>query len=81
MNEMKFEAALKRLEAIVDQLEEGQLDLEKSLELFEEGIQLARFCAEKLQEAEQKIELLTREHEGLFAEEPSEEEPEEEQEA
>ena len=69
MSTMKFEKALKRLEAIVDQLEDGQIDLEKSLQLFEEGIGLARFCAGKLQEAEQKIELLSQEHEDLFAEE------------
>ncbi len=74
MKDMKFEKALKRLEAIVEQLEDGELDLEKSLHLFEEGIQLARHCADKLQEAEQKIELLTEEHEALFAEEPSAEE-------
>jgi exodeoxyribonuclease VII small subunit len=78
MKEMKFEKALQRLEAIVEQLEDGQLDLEKSLQLFEEGIKLARYCAEKLQEAEQKIELLTEEHEALFSEETSEEEEEEE---
>lgn len=77
MSAMKFEKALKRLEAIVDQLEDGQPDLEKSLQLFEEGIGLARFCAEKLQEAEQKIELLSSEHQGLFAgEETPDEEPE-----
>ncbi len=82
MKEMKFEKAMKRLEDIVEQLEDGQLDLERSLRLFEEGIQLARYCAEKLQEAEQKIELLTEEHEALFGEEPPpEEEDEEEEEA
>ncbi len=78
MSTMKFEKALKRLEAIVDQLEDGQIDLEKSLQLFEEGIGLARFCAGKLQEAEQKIELLSREHEDLFAEEEADDEEEEE---
>ncbi len=79
MSEMKFEKALKRLEAIVDQLEDGQIDLEKSLQLFEEGIGLARFCAGKLQEAEQKIELLSQEHEDLFAEEEADDEEEEPQ--
>ena len=78
MSTMKFEKALKRLEAIVDQLEDGQIDLEKSLQLFEEGIGLARFCAGKLQEAEQKIELLSREHEDLFAEEEADDDEEEE---
>ncbi|MDV2495349.1 MAG: exodeoxyribonuclease VII small subunit [bacterium] len=79
MSTMKFEKALKRLEAIVDQLEDGQIDLEKSLQLFEEGIGLARFCAGKLQEAEQKIELLSREHEDLFAEEEADDDEEEPQ--
>ena len=79
MSTMKFEKALKRLEAIVDQLEDGQIDLEKSLQLFEEGIGLARFCAGKLQEAEQKIELLSQEHEDLFAEEEADDEEEEPQ--
>ncbi|MEE8219866.1 MAG: exodeoxyribonuclease VII small subunit [bacterium] len=79
MSTMKFEKALKRLEAIVDQLEDGQIDLEKSLQLFEEGIGLARFCAGKLQEAEQKIELLSREHEDLFSEEEADDEEEEEE--
>ena len=78
MSTMKFEKALKRLDAIVDQLEDGQIDLEKSLQLFEEGIGLARFCAGKLQEAEQKIELLSREHEDLFAEEEADDDEEEE---
>ncbi len=79
MSTMKFEKALKRLEAIVDQLEDGQLDLEKSLQLFEEGIGLARLCAGKLQEAEQKIELLSQEHEDLFAEEEADDDEEEPQ--
>jgi exodeoxyribonuclease VII small subunit len=79
MSTMKFEKALKRLEAIVDQLEDGQIDLEKSLQLFEEGIGLARLCAGKLQEAEQKIELLSREHEDLFAEEEADDDEEEPQ--
>lgn len=79
MSTMKFEKALKRLEAIVDQLEDGQIDLEKSLQLFEEGIGLARFCAGKLQEAEQKIELLSQEHEDLFAEEEADDDEEEPQ--
>lgn len=79
MKEMKFEKALQRLEAIVEQLEDGQLDLEKSLQLYEEGIRLARHCAEKLQEAEQKIELLSQEHSALFAEEPEEYEEEEDE--
>ena len=47
---MKFEEALKRLEEIVNQMEQDA-DLEKSLVLFEEGIKLVRFCSSKLEEA------------------------------
>jgi len=51
----KFEDALKRLETIVETLESGEVDLEKSLELFEEGRGLSRQCLERLQEMEQKV--------------------------
>jgi exodeoxyribonuclease VII small subunit len=53
-----FESALAELETIVKTLEEGDLALEKSLELFERGIQLSRFCHARLEEAEQRIEIL-----------------------
>jgi exodeoxyribonuclease VII small subunit len=54
-----FESALAELDAIVKSLEEGDLPLEKSLELFERGVQLSRFCHSKLEGAEQRIEILT----------------------
>ena len=54
-----FEAAIAELETIVKRLEEGDLPLEKSLELFERGVQLSRFCHSKLEEAERRVELLT----------------------
>ena len=53
-----FEDALTRLEAIVKDLERGDLTLESSLERYEEGVQLTRFCAGKLEEAEKRIEVL-----------------------
>ena len=53
-----FEAALTELDAIVKKLEEGDLALEKSLELYERGVQLSRFCHARLEEAEKRIELL-----------------------
>ena len=53
-----FEAAIAELEGIVKKLEEGDLALEKSLELYERGVQLARFCHSKLEGAERRIELL-----------------------
>jgi exodeoxyribonuclease VII small subunit len=54
-----FESAIAELETIVKRLEEGDLALEKSLELFERGVQLSRFCHAKLEEAEQRVEILT----------------------
>jgi exodeoxyribonuclease VII small subunit len=54
-----FETALSRLEQIVGALEKGDLSLEDSLKLYEEGIARARFCQERLEEAESKIEVLS----------------------
>jgi exodeoxyribonuclease VII small subunit len=69
-----FEGAIKRLEEIVAQLESGDLQLEKSLELFEEGIKLSRFCHTKLDEAERKVEILLKNAEGELKRAPFEEE-------
>jgi exodeoxyribonuclease VII small subunit len=60
----KFEEALQKLEAIVTQMEEGDLPLEETLKAFEEGVRLARFCASKLDEAERKVEKLMRDQAG-----------------
>jgi exodeoxyribonuclease VII small subunit len=60
----KFEEALQKLEAIVTQMEEGDLPLEETLKAFEEGVKLARFCANKLDEAERKVEKLMRDQAG-----------------
>jgi exodeoxyribonuclease VII small subunit len=59
-----FEAALKQLEDIVQRLERGELPLEESLKLYEEGIRLSRLCHAKLEEAEGKIELLMKDARG-----------------
>jgi exodeoxyribonuclease VII small subunit len=59
--EKNFETSLSTLERIVAQLESGDLPLERSLELFEEGIGLVRDCQSQLQDAERKVELLLRE--------------------
>ena len=59
-----FEDALKRLEEIVQQMESGDLTLENSLGLFEEGVRLTRVCSQRLDEAEKKIELLTKDEQG-----------------
>ena len=53
-----FESAIAELETIVKTLEEGDLALEKSLELFERGVQLSRFCHSRLEQAERRIEIL-----------------------
>jgi exodeoxyribonuclease VII small subunit len=54
-----FEGAIAELEAIVKKLEEGDLPLEKSLELYERGVHLSRFCHARIEEAERRIEILT----------------------
>jgi len=59
-NEPTFEEAMGRLEDIVRELEEEELPLEKSLEIFEEGVKLSRLLNGKLNEAEQKVEILLR---------------------
>jgi exodeoxyribonuclease VII small subunit len=59
-----------RLEQIVDTLEAGNLPLEDSLKAFEEGVGLARRCARYLDEAEKRIELLTKDEAGLLRVEP-----------
>jgi len=72
MKDIKFEDALQRLEQIVDQLEGGDLALDDSLKVFEEGVALARRCAKHLEEAEKRIELLTKDESGLLKAEPFE---------
>ena len=62
--ELSFEKALERLEEIAQRLEAGDLDLEAALVAFEDGVGLARRCAEQLREAERRIEVLTQEGDG-----------------
>ena len=59
-----FEASLEALERIVHELEQGDLPLESSLELFERGIHLSRECQERLSQAERRIEVLLRDNQG-----------------
>ena len=59
-----FETSLDALEQIVRELERGDLPLEKSLELFEQGIRLSRECQERLNQAERRIEVLMRDNQG-----------------
>jgi len=64
----KFEECLQRLEMIVDELEEGDLALEQSLALFEEGMKLSDSCRKELEEAEGKVEILLKQNGKLQAE-------------
>jgi exodeoxyribonuclease VII small subunit len=66
MPKEKFEDALSKLEKIVSKLEEGDIPLEESLKLFEEGIRLSRFCNQKLDEAEKKVEILLKGKDGTL---------------
>jgi len=61
---LNFEAQLASLERIVRELERGDLPLEQSLELFEQGVKLSRECQERLNEAERRIEVLLRGGDG-----------------
>jgi exodeoxyribonuclease VII small subunit len=72
MNIKDFESALKSLEEIVAQLEAGDLALDRALELFEEGVKITRFCNAKLEEAQRKVEMLTRNTSGALVETPFE---------
>jgi exodeoxyribonuclease VII small subunit len=61
---MKFESALEDLERVVEQLETGALSLEDSLTAFEKGVGLVKFCNQKLNEVEKKIDFLVKDKEG-----------------
>lgn len=65
--EMSFEEAMARLEEVVKELEDGRLPLGRSLELFAEGIRLSRICSSHLEEAEQRIYILTEGEKGEVA--------------
>jgi exodeoxyribonuclease VII small subunit len=72
MTEKKFEEAMERLENIVESLEKGDLSLEDSLKIFEEGMKLVSFCSGKLDEAEQKVTMLIKDQRGKYSREPFE---------
>lgn len=61
---IKFESALEDLELVVEQLETGALSLEDSLTAFEKGVGLVKFCNQKLNEVEKKIDFLVKDKEG-----------------
>jgi exodeoxyribonuclease VII small subunit len=66
----KFEDSLKQLETIVGQLEKGDLPLEDSLKLFEEGMRLSAVCKEELEAAEGKVQILLKQRDGSMKAEP-----------
>jgi len=68
--EKSFEEALRKLEKIVMELEEGELSLEEALKKFEEGIELSRFCTQKLTQAEERVKKLIKTERGEFKTEP-----------
>jgi exodeoxyribonuclease VII small subunit len=61
-----FEESLKRLEAIVERLEQGETPLDEAIELYEEGIELSKFCGEKLKTVELKLKKLSKNLNGEF---------------
>ena len=65
---VKFEECLERLEKIVTELEKGEVPLERSLTLFEEGMQLSASCRKQLEEAEGKVEILLKQNVKLQTE-------------
>ena len=81
MAEIKFEEALKKLEKIVEDLEDGSLSLDDALGKYEEGIKLSKLCARRLEAAKKKVEILLKSGDGTvdlrpFDETASEEKPE-----
>ncbi|MHB8063068.1 MAG: exodeoxyribonuclease VII small subunit [Ruminiclostridium sp.] len=68
-NEKSFEAAMLDLEQIVSKLEKGDVSLEEAITNFQQGIELSRYCASKLDDAEKKISILLQNEEGNLIEE------------
>lgn len=65
-----FEKAMKQLGQIVQELESGDLPLEKAIKKFEDGVRLSKFCSEKLNETEKRITILLENKEGNIVEKP-----------
>jgi exodeoxyribonuclease VII small subunit len=65
-----FEESLKKLETIVEKLEQGDLPLEESLKLFEEGVGLSAICKKELDDAEGKVQILIKQRDGSLKPEP-----------
>ncbi|MDX1708825.1 MAG: exodeoxyribonuclease VII small subunit [Desulfobacterales bacterium] len=76
MAQKTFEQSIKQLEKIVQELEDGDLPLEKAIKKFEEGIKLTRFCSSKLDETEKKVSVLLKDAEGRLTAKPFQSEDE-----
>lgn len=66
MAEVKFEEAVKKLGKIVEDLEKGDLSLDEALKKYQEGLEMARVCSQKLDSAKKKIDLLAKNKKGEF---------------
>jgi len=66
LNNLDFEKAYKELESLVERMERGEQDLETSLSDFERGVSLMKHCHSKLKDAEQKVDILVKDNDGLF---------------
>ena len=77
MSKERFEDTFRKLETIVNKMENGDLSLEDSMKLFEEGMRLSRLCSEKLNEIQKKVEILVKTEDGGITSQPfrQEEEP------
>jgi len=73
MPEIKFEDALKKLEKIVEDLEKGDLSLDEALKKYQEGIELSRMCAQRLENTKKKIDILVKNKKGEFELKPLDE--------
>jgi exodeoxyribonuclease VII small subunit len=70
MADLSFEQGLRRLEEIVEALETDDLDLEKSVQFYEEGVSMYRHCTQQLQRAEKRIDILQANDDGSLTPEP-----------
>lgn len=66
MAEVRFEEALKKLEKIVEELEGGDLSLDEALKIYQEGVELSRVLAQRLENARKKIDVLSKNKKGEF---------------
>jgi exodeoxyribonuclease VII small subunit len=70
LSKERFEDTFKKLETIVTKLENGDLPLEESMKLFEEGMRLSKVCSQRLNEVQKKVELLLKSEDGGFQAQP-----------